>query len=242
MDSAADFNGRLNAVIERIEPGYRDSVRQDLQHLLDAGVQCDEDLFAIVEDTDSDPENRERAFWLLSRLGTPGTAPALFRALKDPNASLRAAAARLIGESGIKESVDRLVALLQSDPEPKVRKDAAYALGLLDDVTAVGAVVAALKDKSPMVRGMAAESLAYLRDPSAVGSLLETLQDPSAEVRYWGAFAIGEIGGEDAIPALRHLSDSDSEIAPGYGSVREEAEEAIRQIQARKNQDSQNAP
>jgi HEAT repeat protein len=239
MDSAADFNSRVDAVIERIEPDCRDSVRQDMQPLLDAGVQSDEDLFAIVEDTGSDPEKRERAFWLLSRLGTPGTAPALFKALKDPNASLRAAAARLIGESGIKESVDRLVALLQSDPEPKVRKDAAYALGLIGDVTAVKPLVAALKDGAPMVRGMAAESLAYLRDPSALGPLLETLQDPSAEVRYWGAFALGEVGDENSIPALRRLADSDDEIAPDYGSVWEEAEQAIRNIQQHEHRDRQ---
>ena len=239
MDSAADFNSRVNAVIEAIEAGYRDSVRQDMQPLLDAGVQSDEDLFAIVEDTGSDPEKRERAFWLLSRLGTPGTAPALFKALKDPNASLRAAAARMIGESGIKESVDRLVALLQSDPEPKVRKDAAYALGLIGDATAVKPIVAALKDESPMVRGMAAEALTYIRDLSVLDSLLETLQDPSAEVRYWGAFAVGQIGGEDCIHALRRLADSDNEIAQGYGSVRDEAEEAIRSIQERKDQEGQ---
>lgn len=239
MDSVADFNSRVNRAIERIEPDYRDSVRQDIQALLDAGVQSDEDLFAIVEDAGSDPEKRERAFWLLSRLGTAGTAPALLKALQDPNASLRAAAARLIGESGIKESVNRLVVLLQSDPEPTVRKDAAYALGLIGDVTAVKPVVAALKDKSPMVRGMAAEALAYIRDPSVMDSLLATLQDPSAEVRYWGAFAVGEIGGEDSVPALRLLADSDNEVAPGYGSVREEAEAAIRSIQERKDQDRQ---
>jgi HEAT repeat protein len=237
--SSADFNRRVNAVIEAIEPGWRDSVRQDIQPLLDAGVQSDEDLFAIVEDTGSDREKRERAFWLLSRLGTPGTAPALFKALTDPNASLRAAAARMIGESGITESIGRLVALLQGDPEPKVRKDVAYALGQLGDATAVKPVVAALKDESPMVRGMAAEALAYIRDISVMGPLLETLQDPSAEVRYWGAFAVGQIGGEDSIPALQHLADSDDEIAPGYGSVRDEAEEAIRNIQERKDQERQ---
>jgi HEAT repeat protein len=145
----------------------------------------------------------------------------------------------MIGESGIKESVDRLVALLQSDPEPKVRKDAAYALGLIGDATAVKPVVAALKDESPMVRGMAAEALAYIRDLSVTDPLLETLQDPSAEVRYWGAFAVGQIGGEDCIPALRHLADSDSEIASGYGSVLDEAEDAIRSIQERKDHDRQ---
>jgi HEAT repeat protein len=210
-----------------------------MQFLLDAGAASEDDLFAIVEDTGSDPEQRERAFWLLSRLGTAGTAPALFKALKEPNASLRAAAARLIGESGIRESVDRLVAVLQSDPEPKVRKDAAYALGLLGDVNTLKPVVAALRDKSPMVRGMAAEALAYIGDVAAIASLLETLYDPSPEVRYWGAFALGEMGGEECIPALRRLADSDNDIAPGYGPVREEAEAAIRNIQERRDQNRQ---
>lgn len=237
MNSEADFKLRVHAVIERIEPECRDYVRQDVQALLAAGVQSDEDLFVIVEDTGSDAEQRERAFWLLARLGTAGTTPALFKALKDPNANLRGTAARLIGESGIKESVTRLVAVLQTDPEPMVRKNAAYALGLLGDATAIRPVVAALKDESSIVRGMAAETLAYIRDPAVIGSLLETLEDPSAEVRYWGAFAVGATGDEACISALRHLADTDNDIAPGYGWVRDEAEKAIRSIQERKHQD-----
>jgi hypothetical protein len=81
MDSAADFNSRVNAVIEAIEPGYRDSVRQDMQPLLDAGVQSDEDLFAIVEDTGSDPEKRERAFASFTS-GNPWNSPCAVQSLE----------------------------------------------------------------------------------------------------------------------------------------------------------------
>lgn len=239
MDSTADFKDRVNGVIERIEPGFRDDVRRDMQPLLDAGVSSEEDLFAIVEDTGSQPQTRERAFWLLSRLGTPGTAPALFKALQDPDAKLRAAAARLVGESAIREGVGRLAVLLRDDPEPAVRRDAAYALGLIGDATAVEPVLAALGDEAPMVRGMAAEALAYIGDPSAMGALLETLRDPCAEVRYWGAFAVGELGDEGDIPALRQLADSDDEVAAGFGSVRDEAEDAIRSIRERKDREDE---
>jgi HEAT repeat protein len=117
-----------------------------------------------------------------------------------------------------------------------VRHAAAYALGQLGTAAAAEPLVAALHDTSPMVRGMAAEALAYLRDVSVMPSLLLALHDTSAEVRYWGAFAVGELGGEEAIPALRRLADSDEESAEGYGAVRNAAEEAILSILERVNQ------
>ena len=48
---------------------------------------------------------------------------------------------------------------------------------------------------------MAAEALADLRDGRAVAPLLAALEDPAAEVRYWAAFALGELGDPQALPA-----------------------------------------
>jgi hypothetical protein len=132
-DTSASFGERVARVLARIDPDCRGVADDDVRSLLDAGVACEADLFAIVEDAGSGAVRRARSFWLLSRLGTPGTAPALFEALSDPSAVVRAGAARAIGESAIAASTDRLAAVLRQDPDAEVRRAAAYALGLVGD-------------------------------------------------------------------------------------------------------------
>ncbi|MEO0563594.1 MAG: HEAT repeat domain-containing protein, partial [Chloroflexota bacterium] len=47
---------------------------------------------------------------------------------KDPN--LRAKAARMVGEYGVADAIPQLVDMAQNDPDPTVRENASYALGM----------------------------------------------------------------------------------------------------------------
>jgi len=60
-------------------------------------------------------------------------------------------------------------------------------------------------------RNQAARQLGALKNPAAI-SILESrwLQEPDATVRYWLAFALGEIGGEQAIAALHRTKTNES--------------------------------
>ncbi len=231
-----DFQSRVDEVMERIVPGCREQARGDLDMLLNAGVRSEDDLFHIVEDPSTDPALGAAALWLMTRLGLEGLTPSLFRALSQPDPGLRATAAMSIGEAGIGESTDRLVDALRNDVDREVRKAAAYALGLVGDPSAVGALLETLEDASehPETRGMAAEALASIGDPSAVAPLVEALGDPAVEVRFWAAFALGELADEAAIPALRGAAEVDRDSVCAQGSVGSEAEDAVRRIRERR--------
>ena len=57
------------------------------------------------------------------------------------------------------------------------------------------------------------------------------LTDSSVEVRFWAAFSLGALKDLQALPALQRLAEQDEGILSNWGSVRDEAVEAIRSIQ-----------
>jgi len=123
-----------------------------------------------------------------------------------------------------------------TDQDVEVRDAAAYALGFCAEgtqtqqaVKALTSVVAA-QNEMPMVRGTAAEALANLAEVQSMPVLIGTLQDTSNEVRFWSAFALGQLGDARAIPALEQLAMTDKTGLAHWGSVRQEALDAINQI------------
>ena len=82
------------------------------------------------------------------------------------------------------------------------RRNAAWALGALDDRRAVGALVGALKDSESPVRGHAAWALGAIDDRAAVEALVAALKDVDEGVRSQVAWALGAIGDAAAVPGL----------------------------------------
>ena len=72
-----------------------------------------------------------------------------------------------------------------------VRRNAAWALGVLDDARAVPALIATLTDREAPVRRQSAWALGVIGNPSAVEPLLGALKDRDPEVRRQAAWAIG---------------------------------------------------
>ena len=105
--------------------------------------------------------------------------------------------------------------LLKATKHPSgfARKNAAWALGALDDSRAVTALVAALKDTDAGVREQAAWALGAIGDRGGVPGLIEALKDPDADVREQAAWALGAIGDNRAIdPLLPLLKDSNVQV------------------------------
>jgi hypothetical protein len=101
------------------------------------------------------------------------------------------------------------------DPEARVRADAAYALGRLEEPKAVAALGHALRsDQDASVREMAAWALGRIEDPAGVLTLGEAVtSDTSRDVRAMAAWALGAV--EDAAaasPLSAALSDRDPEV------------------------------
>jgi bilin biosynthesis protein len=105
-----------------------------------------------------------------------------------------------------------IVAALQQ-PQWAARRNAAWALGALDDSRAVKALVTALKDREAGVRAQAAWALGALDDSAAIEPLTAALKDDDGRVRGQAAWALGAIGDSRATAGLIvALRDSDASV------------------------------
>jgi hypothetical protein len=107
---------------------------------------------------------------------------------------------------------DPLMAALRH-PAWIARRNAAWALGALDDRRAAAALAHALKDAEPAVREQAAWALGALGDRSAGAALIAALDDADGRVRRQAAWALGALDAAAAVdPLLRALQDRDSGV------------------------------
>jgi cyclophilin family peptidyl-prolyl cis-trans isomerase/HEAT repeat protein len=103
----------------------------------------------------------------------------LVRLMRDPEARVRRRAALAAGRVRLPEAIEPLSTLLASDAEVEVRQMAAFALGLIGDLAARPALMAALQDPSIVVQGRAAEALGLIGDRTeetahAVSAMMRT--------------------------------------------------------------------
>jgi HEAT repeat protein/cyclophilin family peptidyl-prolyl cis-trans isomerase len=92
--------------------------------------------------------------------------------------------------------------VLVADPEGRVRRRAALAIGRVGLRDGVAPLVTALADQEPEVRQMAAFALGLLGDRQASGPLRALLKDPAPAVRGRAAEALGMIGDVEAADAV----------------------------------------
>jgi HEAT repeat protein len=128
----------------------------------------------------------------------------LIKALRDPDATARARAARILGDNREPNAAEALRLAMMDDPDLSVRQEAAVALGRIG-------VVEPLMDAVAMpdarVRLIAIKALGQIGDPRSIKPLIVALRDSSNEVRSHAAFALNKIGApavEALIAALRH--------------------------------------
>lgn len=149
--------------------------------------------------SDPDEDVRAAALDAVLVLHTDDASERAASALDDPSSSVRAIAARGLGDLGDPAAVPRLAARLASDPEASVRRRAAEALEMLGGPEAEAALSEALVDASRPVRLAAARACGAI-DPVGCVEALATvvLNDADWEVRVAAARAIGRSGRYDA--------------------------------------------
>ena len=100
------------------------------------------------------------------------------------------------------------------DPDSRVRKNAASALGLIKDVLAVEPLMVALaNDASAEVRCEIAAALGHIQDPKAVSALITALRDPLGRVRVCAIEALREIHDPKVVESLIYaLRDSNLDV------------------------------
>jgi cyclophilin family peptidyl-prolyl cis-trans isomerase/HEAT repeat protein len=94
---------------------------------------------------------------------------------------------------------------LLSDPEARVRRRAALAIGRTGISDGVPLLLARLADEEPEVRQMAAFALGLLGDKSAVEPLRKALGDPSPIVQGRAAEALGLLGDAASATAIAEM-------------------------------------
>ena len=149
----------------------------------------------------------------------------LFKTSRSP--FVRAAAMAAIGTAGVDDDTTIQTAMTAlSDADKATRLSAVTALGQLAHVShpagptpeqmrALDAVIARLKDTDPEMRAAAAGALGSIRSPSVVGRLAEALQDDDANTRLAAETSLAQSpdGVRRAVPyLLKSLSDPDQTV------------------------------
>lgn len=142
---------------------------------------------------------RRNAAWAIGELTNmiPGeraqAVPQLIVLLNDPDAWVRMAAARAIGEVRDRRAGETLIATL-ADSDWRVRRLAAWALNEMKEERAVAALCSLLlSDSRAEVRSAAAEALGEIASNQALPSLQQALNDAEPGVRAKVSWAIAEI-------------------------------------------------
>lgn len=160
--------------------------------LIPFGSLAEAPLIEALRDPNSD-NLRTWAASILGEMRSRVAVPNLIRALWDRAESVRAAAARALGEIADPRAVNALLEGTLRDPSALVRMEAAVALGKIGDEKAVEALQLALADPDPIVRLHALEALEMI-GPSA-GEVLEgSLTDDDPEVRHRTAAVLERLG------------------------------------------------
>ena len=180
-------------------------------------------LMALFKDTSK--LVRVAATIALTQIGEPTVAP-LIEGLKDENFQVRLHSVQALGgitsdyptgRSWLRDSrpVPHLIALLK-DKDRAVREDAAIALGMIGDPSAVPALIEAMQDGAVRVRAIMA--LGMIADPRSVEPLIRVLEGVGINlkgtpmpgcivseewfIREQAALALGHINDLRSVPAL----------------------------------------
>jgi HEAT repeat protein len=161
---------------------------------------------SIEPDPESvDPDKRRRAAEELAGATDDASVAELRRLLADTHTAcpthphVRGAAARALGLSGRADVVPDLATLLEKDPSPQVRLDAAWGLGETGVPVAAPPLRAALArpGEAVEVRRAAARALGQLGDATSIPDLVRALADPDKTVRHTAHEALVTLAGED---------------------------------------------
>ena len=152
----------------------------------------------------------------------------------------RCEAAKVLPDMDRPRIVPALIEIVRASPDTSARKWAAHALGYTFDIRAKPALLETVRNTAEDldVRCHAVEALGcMLQTHRGQGDVREALRDllqeDNAELRFWAAYALGNVGISEDLPALQVLADSDHRLVEGWWPVSREAAEGIEHIRER---------
>jgi len=184
---------------------------------------------------------RGRAAPVLGRLGDMQAVQPLIATLRDENGAVCASAATALGQLESREAVEPLIGVLLTRKESAARMRAAEALGKLGDQRAIKPLMATLKEQERNVRWSVIKALGLLRAEQAIQPLIAmsgdrdirehvvealaqigqlsvpplvaALRGGEKEIKTGAAMSLGQIGGPQALEALRTSLENDEDEA-----------------------------
>jgi quinoprotein glucose dehydrogenase len=190
-------------------------IRQEAQFVLAARGDDGWKAFVRLASSKENLLARIHAIWGLGQIfrtkragSSPNLWDILHPLLDDPEAEIRAQAAKALGEAREAQALDKLVNRL-GDESPRVRFFAAIALGKLGRLEAVKPLLALLRenaDKDPYLRHAAVMGLVGAND---VAALKRATSDDSTPVRMGALLALRRLGHPDV---ARFLKDRDPRV------------------------------
>jgi HEAT repeat protein len=137
--------------------------------------------------------------WMISRIGHAAV-PALIEALKKRQLERSDVILDILGEIGGIEAVQALTEYLR-DPDPAMRRSAAFALSAAQDPSAFPALREAKSDPDVEVRRGVASAIAKCGGAGAVEDLLALLHDSEGDVRHQAVCGLDDICALKPVPA-----------------------------------------
>lgn len=138
---------------------------------------------------------RPRGVIAMRRLGSSTDISSKERAIRDlATSKMTMAEAELAG--------------LLMDPSPRLRREAAEALGRIGGTDAVLALTRLIEHHPMLVEDEMVEALAAIGDPAAAASLIRLLENPSSSLRRTSAKALGRLRSPDALDALMTAAEA----------------------------------
>jgi len=131
----------------------------------------------------------------LGKLGDSSAIDPLIDALDDEDDKVRDNVIFALGELGAVKAAPRLIRLLKSDGNDRIRKSAAKALGMMRVADAVDVLITSLNDADFRVRKSAARALGRIGDKKALPALQKALDDPNYTVTKYVEDAIDRLTG-----------------------------------------------
>jgi HEAT repeat protein len=122
---------------------------------------------------------------------------------------------------------------IKYDDDPRVRANAVFVLGRLNDISALPTMLTALEnDESQEVRLQIVEILGKFKTQDVVSPLLKALESDDTDMRAMAAKSLGLAGQSGAIPLLVNaLGDSEAQVraqvAEALGELRAEGAVAL---------------
>jgi HEAT repeat protein len=196
-------------------------------------------LMRVVKQ-DPSPAVRRVAAWALGQLESSESVDVLASVLsQDNDARVREMAAWALGSIESGRGTTALLAAAQKDADDHVRETAVWAIGQLEDNTLadkLGSIAAS--DRSARVRGTAAWAIGQLRGDGgrAPAGLIALLKDPDDDTRLKAAWALGQIGDPNALPAIHSALNEEKDEQVSRALVRamlksgEKSEAALTQL------------